>query len=215
MFGKALTVAALAAVASANYAVGPTKDHGDFKHDKVWGHGHYEPGSIARFNNFFADIYGADDDAWGVNGFQNPHNHKDNIHNWDDQGDGQICHACGGHGCGLCFGYGHRHANAQFGWHGHTLKKGLGIGHNHDYLGDKVRSTYNRYGHGYGGRYSQRWSNGYGGKYNLQGGQRYGLAHRWGMYNGYGHGNPNSQGSVMGYGIGSNAERHADYDNRY
>jgi hypothetical protein len=175
-------------------------------HDQVWGHGHYEPGDAFRFENHYADIYGADDLAWGPNGFANPHTNSDDIHNWDDQGDGFVCHACGGHGCSLCGGYGHKHTNAQWGYHGHTLKKPHGIGHNHAYLGDKVRSTYNKYGHGIGGRYTQRWSNGYGGRYGLQGhGERYGLAHRWSMYNGYGKGNPSSKGSVMGYGVGANA----------
>jgi len=185
---------------------GPTKENADFQHDRVWGHGHYEPGDIERFDNHYAEIYGADDLAWGPNGFQNPHTHNDDHHNWDDQGDAFVCHGCGGHGCELCAGYGHQHRNAAFGNHGHTLKTGFGNGHSHAYLGDKPRSSYNKYGHGVGGRYSQRWSNGYGGRYGLGHGHRYGLAHRWSSYNGYGHGNPSSKGSVMGYGIGANAQ---------
>ena len=184
---------------------GPTKDYGSYKHDQVWGHGHYEPGDVERFDNHFAEIYGADDLAWGPNGYANPHTENDTVHNWDDQGDAFICHGCGGHGCTLCGGYGHEHKNAQFGYHGHGLKTGFGVGHSHAYLGDKVRSSYNKYGHGVGGRYSQRWSNGYGDRYGINAGHRYGLAHRWGMYNGYGRGNPSSKGSVMGYGIGANA----------
>jgi len=175
------------------------------QHDHVWNHAHYEPGNIDRFDNHHAEIYGADDLAWGANGYKNPGVQNDTIHNWDDQGDAWVCHACGGHGCDLCGGYGHMHNNAQFGYHGHTLKTGFGVGHNHAYLGKKVRSTYNKYGHGVGGRYTQRWSNGYGDKYGNGAGHRYGLAHRWGMYNGYGKGNPSSKGSVMGFGIGSNA----------
>jgi len=185
---------------------GPTKENADFQHDRVWGHGHYEPGDIERFDNHYAEIYGADDLAWGPNGYQNPHTHNDDHHNWDDQGDAFVCHGCGGHGCELCAGYGHQHRNAAFGNHGHTLKTGFGNGHSHAYLGDKPRSSYNKYGHGVGGRYSQRWSNGYGGRYGLGHGHRYGLAHRWSTYNGYGHGNPSSKGSVMGYGIGANAQ---------
>ena len=176
-----------------------------YGHNQVWGHQHYEPGDVDRFENHHADIYGADDLAWGPNGYANPTTTNDDIHNWDDQGDGYVCHACGGHGCGLCGGYGHKHTNAQFGYHGHTLRKPHGIGHNHAYLGDKPRSTYNKYGHGVGGRYSQRWSNGYGGRYGFGHGERYGIAHRWSMYNGYGKGNPSTKGSVMGYGIGANA----------
>ena len=176
-----------------------------YGHNQVWGHQHYEPGDVDRFENHYADVYGADDLAWGPNGYANPQTTNDDAHNWDDQGDGYVCHACGGHGCGLCGGYGHRHTNAQFGEHGHTLKKAHGIGHGHAYLGDKPRSTYNKYGHGIGGRYSQRWSNGYGGRYGFGHGGRYGIAHRWSMYNGYGKGNPSTKGSVMGYGIGANA----------
>jgi hypothetical protein len=177
----------------------------DIYHDHIWNHGHYEPGNVERFDNHYAEIYGADDLAWGPNGYRQPNQHNDTIHNWDDQGDAWVCHACGGHGCNLCGGYGHFHNNAQFGYHGHTLKSGFGVGHNHAYLGKKVRSSYNKYGHGVGGRYSQRWSNGYGDRYGNGAGHRYGLAHRWSMYNGYGKGNPSSKGSVMGYGIGSNA----------
>ena len=202
----------LIAGASASYSqgeralYGPTKDFGDYQHDRVWGHGHYEPGDIERFENHHAEIYGADDLAWGPNGFANPHTHNDDHHNWDDQGDAYVCHSCGGHGCTLCGGYGHGHRNAQFGEHGHTLQTGFGVGHNHVYLGDKPRSSYNRYGHGVGGRYTQRWSNGYGNRYGIGHGHRYGLAHRWSQYNGYGHGNPSSKGSVMGYGLGANAQ---------
>jgi len=36
----------------------------------------------------------------------------------------------------------------MWGWHGHTLRKGQGIGHGHKYLGPTVRSSYNKYGHG-------------------------------------------------------------------
>ena len=185
---------------------GPTKDYGAYQHDRVWGHGHYEPGDIERFDNHFAEIYGSDDLAWGPNGYHNPHAHSDNHHNWDDQGDAYVCHGCGGHGCTLCGGYGHGHRNAAFGEHGHGLKTGLGVGHSHAYLGDKPRSSYNRYGHGVGGRYTQRWSNGYGNRYGLGHGHRYGLAHRWSQYNGYGHGNPSSKGSVLGFGLGANAQ---------
>jgi len=95
--------------------------------------------------------------------------------------------------------------NAQFGEHGHTVGTGHRAGHHHAYLGAPVRSSYNRYGHGVGGRYSQRWSNGYGDRYGINHGGRYGLAKRWGMYNGYGRGNPSSKGSIMGYGMGANA----------
>ena len=123
-----------------------------YGHNQVWGHQHYEPGDVDRYENHYADIYGADDLAWGPNGYANPQTTSDDAHNWDDQGDGHVCHACGGHGCGLCGGYGHRHTNAQFGEHGHSLKKAHGIGHGHAYLGDKPRSTYNKYGHGIGGR---------------------------------------------------------------
>ena len=202
---KSFAATLLIAGATAQYYDGPTRNYGDYQHDRVWGHGHYEPGDITRFENHYAEIYGADDLAWGPNGFQNPHTHNDKVHNWDDQGDANTCHACGGHGCTLCGGYGHVHRNAAFGNHGHNLQTGFGVGHNHAYLGDKVRSSYNRYGHGIGGRYTQRWTNGYGDRYALNHGERYGLAHRWGMYNGYGHGNPSSKGSVMGYGIGANA----------
>jgi len=184
---------------------GPTREYGGYQHDRVWGHGHYEPGDIERFDGHHAEIYGADDLAWGPNGFANAHTHSDDIHNWDDQGDGYICHACGGHGCTLCGGYGHEHKGRTFGYHGHNLKMGFGVGHTHAYLGKKPRSSYNRYKHGVGGRYTQRWTNGYGGRYGLGHGERYGLAHRWSMYNGYGHGNPSSKGSVLGYGIGANA----------
>ena len=48
---------------------GPTKEHGDYQHDRVWGHGHFEPGDIERFDNHYSEIYGADDLAWGPNGF--------------------------------------------------------------------------------------------------------------------------------------------------
>jgi len=176
-----------------------------YGHNQVWGHGHYEPGNACRFENHSAEIYGSDDLAWGPNGYANPHTENDTVHNWDDQGDGYICHGCGGHGCGLCGGYGHRHTKASWGYHGHNLKKGFGIGHSHAYLGDKPRSTYNKYGHGIGGRYTQRFSNGYGGRYGFGHGERYGRAHRWSMYNGYGKGNPSSKGSVMGYGLGANS----------
>ena len=191
----------------------PTSD----SHNQTWGHGHYEPGDIDRFDSHYAEIYGADDSAWGPNGYRNPTTQNDKHHNWDDQGDGYICHSCGGHGCGLCGGYGHFHTNAQFGKHGHTLDRGFGIGHHHAYLGDKVRSSYNRYGHGVGGRYTQRYSNGYGGQFGFNHGERYGLAHRWSMYNGYGRGNPSSKGSVMGYGIGANAAlpKRKSYGYRY
>jgi hypothetical protein len=175
-------------------------------HNSVWGHAHYEPGNIDRFIGHGADIYGADDLAWGPNGYRTPFPASDNVHNWDDQGDAYICHSCGGHGCGNCGGYGHHHRNSKWGYHGHTLKKGFGTGHWHTYLGDKPRSTYNKYGNGIGGRYSQRWSNGYGDQYGINAGQRYGLAHTWGMYNGYGRGNPTSKGSNMGYGYNSNAQ---------
>jgi len=185
------------------YEVPETAAH--LGHNQVWGHSHYEPGDADRFENHYADIYGADDSAWGPNGFRNPITNQDTSHNWDDQGDGYVCHSCGGHGCYLCGGHGHKHTNSQWGEHGHNLKKGFGIGHHHAYLGDKVRSSYNKYGHGIGGRYTQRWSNGYGGRYGFGHGERYGLAHRWSMYNGYGKGNPSSKGSVMGYGVGANA----------
>ena len=191
---------------------GPTREYGGYQHDRVWGHGHYEPGDIERFDGHHAEIYGADDLAWGPNGFANAHTHSDDIHNWDDQGDGYICHACGGHGCTLCGGYGHEHKGRTFGYHGHNLKMGFGVGHTHAYLGKKPRSSYNRYKHGVGGRYTQRWTNGYGGRYGLGHGERYGLAHRWSMYNGYGHGNPSSKGSVLGYGIGANAAIPQLYD---
>ena len=174
--------------------------------NRAWMSERYEPGDVDRFENHYAEIYGADDVAWGPNGFANPHTHNDRFHNWDDQGDAFTCHACGGHGCYLCGGYGHRHTNAIFGQHGHSLQQGFGIGHHHAYLGDKQRSSYNKYGHGIGGRYTQRWSNGYGDRFGFNHGARYGLAHRWSMYNGYGKGNPSSKGSVMGYGIGSNAQ---------
>ena len=191
---------------------GPTREYGGYQHDRVWGHGHYEPGDIERFDGHHAEIYGADDLAWGPNGFANAHTHNDDIHNWDDQGDAYICHACGGHGCTLCGGYGHEHKGRTFGYHGHNLKMGFGVGHTHAYLGKKPRSSYNRYKHGVGGRYTQRWTNGYGGRYGLGHGERYGLAHRWSMYNGYGHGNPSSKGSVLGYGIGANAAIPQLYD---
>jgi len=105
----------------------------------------------------------------------------------------------------LCSAYGHQHKGAKHGYHGHNLKTGFGVGHNHAYLGDKVRTSYSKYGTGIGGRYTQRWSNGYGDRYGINHGERYGLAHRWSQYNGYGHGNPSSKGSVMGYGLGANA----------
>jgi len=38
-------------------------------HNRVWGHTHYEPGDVDRFENHYADIYGADDLAWGPNGY--------------------------------------------------------------------------------------------------------------------------------------------------
>jgi len=177
-----------------------------YGHNQVWGHGHYEPGNIQNFLGYSAEIDGADDLGWGPNGFQNPIVQNDGVHNWDDMGDAYVCHSCGGHGCGLCGGYGHFHRKAQFGQHGHSLKRGFGIGHWHTYLGPKPRSSYNKYGHGIGGRYSQRWSNGYGDRYGINAGERYGLAHVWSMYNGYGRGNPSSKGSVMGYGVGSNAQ---------
>ena len=210
-FTAAVLASAINATESAAYGrlararYGPTKDYSSYKHDQVWGHGHYEPGEIERFDNHFAEIYGADDLAWGPNGYMNPHTENDTVHNWDDQGDAFVCHGCGGHGCTLCGGYGHEHKNSRFGDHGHNLRTGFGIGHSHAYLGDKVRSSYNRYGHGVGGRYTQRWSNGYGNRYGIGHGHRYGLAHRWSMYNGYGKGNPSSKGSVLGYGIGANA----------
>merc|ERR1719198_2866089 len=140
---------------------GPTREYGGYQHDRVWGHGHYEPGDIERFDGHHAEIYGADDLAWGPNGFANAHAHNDATHNWDDQGDGYVCHACGGHGCTLCGGYGHEHKGRMFGYHGHNLKMGFGVGHTHAYLGKKPRSSYNRYKHGVGGRYTQRWTNGY------------------------------------------------------
>jgi len=212
----ALAVAANAAEAEnygAEYArYGPTQAYETFSnptpqygHSVVWGHAHYEPGNIDRFDNHGPEIYGADDLAWGPNGYENPWRESDQVHNWDDQGDAYVCHSCGGHGCNLCGGYGHFHRNSKFGYHGHSLKSGFGVGHWHTYLGPKPRSTYNKYGHGIGGRYSQRWSNGYGDRYGINAGERYGLAHLWGMYNGYGRGNPSSKGSVMGYGIGTNA----------
>jgi len=177
-----------------------------YGHNQVWGHSHYEPGDVDRFENHSAEIYGADDLAWGPNGFANPNTESDSVHNWDDQGDAYICHACGGHGCTLCGGYGHEHKGRQFGYHGHGLKTGFGVGHSHAYLGKKPRSSYNKYGHGVGGRYTQRWSNGYGGRYGLGHGERYGIAHRWSQFNGYGKGNPSTKGSVMGYGLGANAQ---------
>ena len=185
---------------------GPTKEYGGFQHDQAWGHSHYEPGDIERFDGHYAEIYGADDLAWGPNGYANAHTHSDTVHNWDDQGDAYICHACGGHGCTLCGGYGHEHKGRQFGYHGHGLKTGFGVGHSHAYLGKKPRSSYNKYGHGIGGRYTQRWTNGYGGRYGLGHGERYGIAHRWSQFNGYGKGNPSTKGSVMGYGLGANAQ---------
>lgn len=191
---------------------GPTREYGGYQHDRVWGHGHYEPGDIERFDGHHAEIYGADDLAWGPNGFANAHAHNDATHNWDDQGDAYVCHACGGHGCTLCGGYGHEHKGRMFGYHGHNLKMGFGVGHTHAYLGKKPRSSYNRYKHGVGGRYTQRWTNGYGGRYGLGHGERYGLAHRWSQYNGYGHGNPSSKGSVLGYGLGANAAIPQLYD---
>jgi hypothetical protein len=184
---------------------GPTQEYGGFQHDQAWGHSHYEPGDIERFDGHHAEIYGADDLAWGPNGYANAHAHSDTVHNWDDQGDAYVCHSCGGHGCTLCGGYGHEHKGRSFGFHGHGLKTGFGVGHTHAYLGKKPRSSYNKYGHGIGGRYTQRWSNGYGGRYGLGHGERYGIAHRWSQYNGYGKGNPSSKGTVMGYGQGANA----------
>ena len=191
---------------SSGLQAGVYQGEDDFTHDYAWGHDHYEPGNIKRFDGHFAEIYGADDLAWGANGFQNPIVAKDGVHNWDDQGDAYTCHSCGGHGCSLCGGYGHFHRNKQFGKHGHTLQNGFGVGHWHAYLGPKNRSSYNKYGHGIGGRYTQRWNNGYGDRYGINSGQRYGLAHRWSLYNGYGKGNASAKGSVMGYGIGTNAE---------
>jgi hypothetical protein len=35
------------------------------------------------------------------------------------------------------------------------------------------------------------------------------------MYNGYGHGNPSSKGSVMGYGVGANAAIPQQWDDQY
>lgn len=175
-------------------------------HLSTWGHGHYEPGDVDRFLGHHATVQAQDDLAWGPNGFSNPSTQNDGVHNWDDSGDAYVCHSCGGHGCGNCGGYGHHHKRAKFGHHGHTLKKGFGVGHWHNYLGDKPRSSYNKYGTGIGGRYSQRYSNGYGDRYGITAGARYGLAHLWGMYNGYGRGNPSSKGSVLGYGYDTNAQ---------
>jgi len=211
---KSFTLAVMGVAADAMYVGGTNYMEGvyngkeDYLHDHVWGHTHYDPGNVKRFDGHYAEINGSDDLAWGPNGFQNPlpHTNKDNTHNWDDSGDAYTCHSCGGHGCELCGGYGHFHRTAQFGYHGHNLKNGFGVGHWHTYLGPKVRSSYNKYKHGIGGRYTQRWSNGYGDRYGLNAGERYGLAHRWGIYNGYGKGNPSSKGSVMGYGVGANAE---------
>lgn len=211
---KSFTLAVLGAFAEAAYVDGIQYMEGiyngkeDFTHNHVWGHTHYDPGNVKRFDGHLAEIEGADDLSWGPNGFQNPltATNKDSIHNWDDSGDAYVCHSCGGHGCEFCGGYGHFHRTAQFGYHGHNLKNGFGVGHWHTYLGPKVRSSYNKYKHGIGGRYTQRWSNGYGDRYGINAGERYGLMHRWGMYNGIGKGNPSSKGSVMGYGIGANAE---------
>lgn len=219
---KTFAIAVVASVAEANvytqgdYREGIYVNQDDFTHDHVWGHTHYEPGNVKRFDGHYAEIDGADDLAWGPNGYQNPlpMTNKDAVHNWDDAGDAYVCHSCGGHGCTLCGGYGHFHRTAQFGHHGHNLKNGFGVGHWHTYLGPKVRSSYNKYGHGIGGRYSQRWSNGYGDRYGINAGERYGLQHRWGIYNGLGKGNPSSKGSVMGYGIGQNAEVPALLPNR-
>jgi hypothetical protein len=202
---KSFTLASMAAMCSAKWQAGIYQGDDDFLHDYVWGHDHYEPGNVKRFDGHFAEIHGADDLAWGPNGYQNPQAAKDDTHNWDDQGDAYTCHSCGGHGCAHCGGYGHFHRNSQFGHHGHSLMNGFGVGHWHTYLGDKQRSSYNKYGHGMGGRYSQRWTNGYGDKYGIDAGQRYGLNHRWGIYNGLGKGNASSKGSNLGYGIGTNA----------
>ena len=54
---------------------GPTRNYGGFQHDQVWGHSHYEPGDIERFDGHYAEVYGADDLAWGANGNRNPHTH--------------------------------------------------------------------------------------------------------------------------------------------
>ena len=91
--------------------------------------------------------------------------------------------------------YGHTHTSGTHTDHGHNMKNGWGIGHSHQYL-TPVRD-YILHEHGDG-------LQGPGGRYADQMGGRYGLSHRWGQYNGMGHGhNP-----AGGHGWGD----HDDHD---
>jgi len=91
--------------------------------------------------------------------------------------------------------YGHTHTSGTHSDHGHNMKNGWGIGHSHQYLTPVRDYVLHEHGDGLQGP---------GGRYGDQMGGRYGLTHRWGQYNGMGHGhNP-----AGGHGWGD----HDDHD---
>lgn len=91
--------------------------------------------------------------------------------------------------------YGHRHTSGTHSDHGHGTKNGWMIGHSHQYLTPTRDYVLHEHGDGLAGP---------GGRYGDQMGGRYGLTHRWGQYNGMGHGH-NAAG---GHGWGD----HDDHD---
>merc|ERR1711934_78561 len=92
--------------------------------------------------------------------------------------------------------YGHTHTSGTHSDHGHNMKNGWGIGHSHQYLTPVRDYVLHEHGDGLQGP---------GGRYGDQMGGRYGLTHRWGQYNGMGHGhNPaDGHGNRLTWGRGT------------
>jgi hypothetical protein len=106
-------------------------------YDVSYNFDHTAPGNMDEFLGLKQQYRGKGRKTIAANGYFYPELVDKEEKNWDDQLDGYFCAACGGKGCKVCTGYGHLHTGAKFGYHGHNLKNGFGVGHHHKYLGKK------------------------------------------------------------------------------